>query len=97
MLLLLIHSEAMTTTRPRHFVTESDELTLALDGAARRWPELSRARLIVRLALEGDRAARGADEERRSRKLAAVRRHSGLLTGTYGPDYLAGLREEWPA
>jgi hypothetical protein len=47
----------MPTTRPRHFVTETDDLAEALDEAARRWPNLSRAQLLVRLALEGHRAA----------------------------------------
>lgn len=87
----------MPTTRPRHFVTETDDLAAALDAAARRWPELSRPQLLVRLALDGDRAAHRAREERRQRRLAAVRQHSGMLTGAYGPDYLSELREEWPA
>ncbi len=85
----------MPTTRPRHFVTETDDLAAALDAAALRWPELSRPQLLVRLALEGNRAAQQASEERRSRRLAAVRQHSGMLTGAYGPDYLRKLREEW--
>lgn len=87
----------MPTTRPRHLVTETDELARALDAAAERWPGLSRPQLLVRLALEANVADRRARENRRQRRLAAVRRHSGVLTGTYGPDYLAGLRDEWPA
>lgn len=87
----------MPTTRPRHFVTETDDLAAALDAAARRWPNLSRPQLLVRLALVGDRAAQQASEERRRRRLAAVRRHSGMLTGAYGPDHLDQLRQEWPA
>ncbi|MGI9118999.1 MAG: hypothetical protein ACR2G7_02525 [Acidimicrobiales bacterium] len=86
----------MPTTRPRHFVTETDDLAAALDAAARRWPNLSRPQVLVRLALEGDRAARQEHEERRRRRLAAVRRHSGALTGAYGPDYLRKLRQDWP-
>lgn len=87
----------MPTTRPRHFVTETGELARALDAAESRWPGLSRAQILVRLALEGDRAAQQADDENRRRKLAALREHSGMLTGTYGADYLAQLGEEWPA
>lgn len=86
----------MPTTRPRHFVTESKELAVALDTASRRWPDLSRPQLLVRLALEGDHAVRRAHEERRQVRLAALRRHSGVLTGAYPPDYLHRLREEWP-
>lgn len=84
------------TTRPRHFVTETDDLAEALDAAASRWPALSRPQLLVRLALEGHQAAEQARDERRRRRIAAVREHSGALTGAYGPDYLARLREEWP-
>lgn len=87
----------MPTTRPRHFVTESDELAAALDEAARRWPGLSRSQLIVRLALEGQRATHEAHSEWLSRRRQALGNYSGALTGLYGADYLAQLREEWPA
>ncbi len=86
----------MPTTRPRHLVTETDDLARALDAAASRWPDLSRAQLLVRLALEGHHAAQRAHDERRDHRLAALREHSGILTGAYGPDYLHHLREEWP-
>jgi hypothetical protein len=87
----------MPTTRPRHFVTETDDLTEALDEAASRWPGLSRAQLLVRLALEGHHAAVQKRDERRRRRLEAVRTYSGSLTGVYGPDYLMHLRADWPA
>ena len=87
----------MPTTRPRHFVTETDDLAHALDEAARRWPGLSRAQLVVRLAMEGHRAAEQARDERRRRRLEAIRAYSGCLAGIYGPDYLKRLREDWPA
>ena len=88
---------SVPTTRPRHLVTETDELAAALDEAAARWPGLSRPQLIARLALEGHRAAGIDREQRRARRLCAVRRHSGALTGIYGPGYLHRLHAEWPA
>lgn len=87
----------MPTTRPRHFITETDDLAEALDAAAARWPGLSRGQLLVRLALYGHHAAQQAHDERHRRRLAAVREHSGMLTGAYEPDHLARLHEEWPA
>ena len=36
----------MPTTRPRHPVTETDEIATVLDEAARRWSGVSRAKLI---------------------------------------------------
>ena len=88
---------SVPTARKRHFVTETDELTAALDLAARRWPTLSRSQLLARLALEGHHAAQRAQDQRRQRRLAAIRRHSGMLKGSYGPNYLHDLRQEWPA
>lgn len=92
---LVIHS-GMPTTRPRHLVTETDDLSGALDTAALRWPGLSRPQLLVRLVLEGHDAAQHAHDERRERRRAMVRRHSGILTGVYRPDELDQLREDWP-
>jgi hypothetical protein len=90
------YTNRMPTTRPRHLITETDDLAIALDAATSRWPGQSRPQLLVRLALEGHHAAQLAQDERRRRKLAAVRQHSGILTGAYGPDYLDQLRAEWP-
>lgn len=85
------------TTRPRHLVTESDDLATALDAAAERWPGTSRAQLLVRLALDGHRAARDAQQERRDRRLELIRQHSGALTGVYARDEVAQLHSDWPA
>lgn len=75
---------------------ETDEVSEALDAAAVRWPGLSRPQLLVRLALAGHHTVRQTQDEDRARRLAAVRRHSGILTGAFGPDYLRRLREDWP-
>ncbi|MCA1696207.1 MAG: hypothetical protein LC749_16620 [Actinobacteria bacterium] len=85
------------TTRPRIMVTETDELAAALDSAAARYPGLTRAQLLTRLALEGQGVAQRAQEDRRRERLDALREHSGALTGAYGERYLAQLRQEWPA
>lgn len=88
----------MPTTRPRHLVTETDPIARALDEAARRWPEDRdrRARLLVRLALEGHRALVTQASQAQERCVAAVLGTSGVLDGVYGPGYLDGLRAEWP-
>ncbi|MBK5224688.1 MAG: hypothetical protein JJE52_17790 [Acidimicrobiia bacterium] len=86
----------MPTKRPRYLVTETDELAEALDAAAGRWPQLSRAQLVARLAVESHRAGAAEHERRRRQRLVALRRHSGALTGAYSPDYLDRLRDEWP-
>jgi len=87
------------TTRPRHTLTETDELAAALDAAERGWPEDagSRSRLLLRLVEAGERAISDERERRRARRRAAVERTHGQFRGVYGPGYLDGLRNEWPA
>lgn len=70
----------------------------ALDDAAKRWPEdrHHRARLLLHLVEEGHHALVDEANRRREARLAAIERSSGALTGTYGADYLAELREDWP-
>jgi hypothetical protein len=87
----------MPTTRPRHYVTETDDLAAALDDAALRWPGLSRSQLLVRLALSAGAAERVAEQTRRDRRLAALDRiNAGAFSALYPPDYLERLREDWP-
>ncbi|MDQ1674337.1 MAG: hypothetical protein QOC98_2899 [Frankiaceae bacterium] len=84
------------TKRPRHLVTETDDLAAALDAAAQRWPTLTRPQLLVRLALAGSHSTGAEQAERRERRIQAIRHHGGVATGAYGDDYLARLRDDWP-
>ena len=87
----------MPTTRPRVLVTETDELKLALDEAASRWPGESRSALLVRLALEGHQAAQGAHAAEVHDRIEAIDRWSGAFSEGYEPDLLKRIREDWPA
>ncbi len=86
----------MPATRPRRIVTETDGVEKALDEAARRWPGLSRAQLLVRLALRGAEAGRREASRRRKARRDVIAGTSGVLTGPYGSGYLEQLRSEWP-
>lgn len=87
----------MPTTRPRHQITETDDVAAALDVAARRWPEVTaRGELLRRLVAEGHRAVAETQDRDIEAHREAVRRTAGALTGVYVPDYLAELREDWP-
>lgn len=86
----------MPTTRPRHQITETDELAAALDEAAERWPGVSRGRLINRLALEGHRAGLVRQHQHRDARLEALHRHRGAMTDVYPTGHLETLREDWP-
>ncbi len=96
---LRCYTASVPTTRPRHTLTETDQLAAALDAAARRWPEEagSRSRLLLRLVEAGERAIGDEREHHRARRRAAVERTHGQFRGVYGPGYLAAMRDEWPA
>src|SRR3954454_9933044 len=93
------YSRQVPTTRPRHTVTETEEVARALDDAAKRWPEErgDRHRLLLRLLLEGHRAPQNRADERHPQRLAAIDKTAGALTGMYPAEYQNDLREDWPA
>lgn len=89
----------MPTTRARHAITETPEITAALDVAARRWPEdRDRPAVLLRRLIEAGAGTVADDAETTTaRRQAAIIAASGSMTGVYGPGYLAELRDEWPA
>lgn len=83
----------MPTTKPRYTVTDTGELSRMLDDAQRQWPDVKdRKELLVLLAQIGYETISSRTEARR----AAVRDHSGALTGVYRADELTELRKDWP-
>lgn len=88
----------MPTTKPRHALTETSEVSAALEAAARRWPEDRGEpnRLLRHLIEEGRRSIEAEAASEQSNRLAVLARVRGAYTGMYEPGYLAELREEWP-
>ncbi len=89
----------MPTARPRHTVTESDEVAAALELAAARWPEDSdsRQRLLLRLVKAGSDALSAEQRQRLKKRRKAIADTSGSLTGVYRPGDLRRLRDDWRA
>jgi hypothetical protein len=89
----------MPTARPRHTLTETDDLARALDDAARHWPEQAskRGRLLLSLVETGHQALQRSDAQAAGTREEAVRRTAGALTGLYPPGYLKHLRDDWPS
>ena len=84
--------------RPRHMITETEQIAKALDEAARRWPgdRNERKRLLVRLVEEGHRALREERKHAVAARLEAIRETSGILTDAYRDNELELLRADWP-
>ena len=82
----------MPTTRPRHLLTETDDLAEAIDAAASLFPGESRANILRRLVqLGADTIA-----ERQGQHRQAVRDRAGRYPGLFPASYLDGLRQDWP-
>ena len=88
----------MPTSRRRHVITETDQVAVAIDDAARRWPQEhgNRPRLLLRLLEEGHRAVTAQRQEFAASRRGAVAVTSGALTDAYDEGYLDRLREDWP-
>lgn len=86
----------MATTRPRHTLTETDDVAAALDAAAERWPGHSRSQLLRRLVDEGRRSLDADRTMRLEERRTALRDAAGSMTGVYRKDELARLRADWP-
>jgi len=88
----------MPTTRPRHVVTETDDIAAALDLAVKRWPEIadSRSRLLVALVKEGAKRVEEQEESALEKRLRAINELSGSMSGVFPPGYLEELRKDWP-
>ena len=87
----------MPTTRPRYQITETDEVSRALDAAEVRWPGEPRSRLLVRLIVESGESVREAAIDEATRRRAAIAALGGSFEGLYPEGYREALRSEWPA
>jgi metal-responsive CopG/Arc/MetJ family transcriptional regulator len=82
----------MPTARPRHVLTETDDLAAAIDAAATQYPGETRSELLRRLVRLGATAINQKQDRHRRNVIARAGRHPGM----YPPGYLEGLRSEWP-
>jgi len=88
----------MPTARPRHMITETDDITAALDAAARRWPESAdnRAELIRRLICEHLPGEQTARMQRLVARRDRIRAGAGSVTDVWPANWRDELRAEWP-
>lgn len=90
---------AVPTSHRRHAITETEDITSALEVARRAWPELADrpGALLRRLIHAGQEAVSADRHELFESRRHAIERTAGTLTGVYGPGYLQRIREDWPA
>lgn len=88
----------MPTARPRHSITETDDVARALEDAARHWPDHRErpGKLLLDLVYEGHRAIATVAQRTGADRRAAIERTGGALTGSYPAGYLERLRSDWP-
>jgi hypothetical protein len=88
----------MPTARPRHSITETEEISSALAAAAQRWPDDRErpGRLLLDLVREGHRAITTGAERAGEDRRAAIVDTGGTLTGAYPAGYLEQIRGDWP-
>ena len=84
----------MPTARPRHQITETDDICAALDLAAQRWPDEPRSDLVRRLILTGARSLAESPIERTFEVELALE-SLAKLADCYPPGYLQRLRTDW--
>jgi hypothetical protein len=84
----------MPTVKPRHAITETAEVTRALDVARRRWPGLPASRLLVHLIETGAQVVEAEDAGARTERARAVSALTDLSVH-YPPGYLEDVRDGW--
>ena len=78
----------MPTTRPRHPVTETDEIAAVLDEAARRWSGVSRAKLIALVLVDWAKGGRSPSARADAR--------ADLVGSLPGSAELYDRHQDWP-
>ena len=84
----------MPTTRPRHQITETDEIAEAIDAGLREWPDLSRSDVIRELIVKGADALHLSAAERVLAFELALKQLEDLDI-QYPPNYLDEVRRGW--
>ena len=89
---------SVPTIRPRHVITETDELAHALDAAAARWPEIAgnRTALLKRMIREATEELARGEAARIAERNTTIATLAGSLTGAWPAGLRDELRNEWP-
>jgi hypothetical protein len=88
----------MPTARQRHMITETEELTRALDAAASLWPadKGKRAELLRHIIDQGVDVVESLADKKAEKRRTAIHAVAGSMTGIWPDNWREQLREEWP-
>lgn len=89
----------MPTTRPRHMITESEQLAHALELAGERWPEIAedKGKLIKKMLEFSAEALRKEQNSVMAQRLSKVEELAGSLEDVWPANWREEARAEWPA
>lgn len=88
----------MPTARPRHMITETDQISQGLSQAAKQWPELAEQRtLLLRKIIEAGLQAIDLEETSKAEiRLASLKQIAGTMDGVWPTNWREELAEDWP-
>ena len=88
----------MPTDRPRHMITETDEISEALAHAERLWPELQgqRSQLLRRILELGTQQLLKTTNHAASERTVLVQNLAGSLNGLWPTNWREELADDWP-
>jgi hypothetical protein len=84
----------MPTTKPRHQVTETDDIAAAVEVGLHEWPDLSRSDVIRELILKGAESLNLTAVERALAVELALKELASLNIH-YPKGYLEDVRKDW--
>ena len=79
-------------------ITETDEISRAIDAAALMWPDAkkNRAELLRRLIAEAHTSIDARVNDRVEAKRKAILEGAGKLSGVWPANWREELRDDWP-
>ena len=88
----------MPTARQSNMITETEELTRALDAAAALWPadKNKRAELLRHIIDQGVDVVESLADKKAEKRRAAIHVVAGSMNGIWPANWREELREEWP-
>lgn len=79
-------------------ITESDELSRALDYAAKRWPEQNgqRSLLLKKILEEATAELLQQEADKNSERLTHIKRVAGSMSDVWPENWREELANDWP-